>query len=300
MCSDDTEHTCMLAQALLVSGGNVEAFARSLAWRLRFWLLGLPAGIGRATLRAILKLWLGFPPARSGVFSAGNGPAMRSALIGVYFRESMDALRAHVRASTRLTHTDPKAEHGALAVALAARQASLGICSPREFCELIRATLDADAGELVSLIERAAASAGAGESTPTFAASIGLGDGVSGYTYHTVPVALHAWMRYPEDFFNAVIDVIRCGGDTDSVGAIAGAIVGAGVGRPGIPAAWLDRLWEWPRTVTWMEKLGKRVAEAAGTPRAAQPVNVPGIFLRNLFFLVVVLLHALRRLGPPY
>src|SRR6186997_3288477 len=51
MISDDTEHTCMTAQALIASGGKPEVFARSFAWRLRFWLLGLPAGVGYATLR---------------------------------------------------------------------------------------------------------------------------------------------------------------------------------------------------------------------------------------------------------
>jgi hypothetical protein len=56
--------------------------------RLRGWLLSLPAGIGFATLRAILKLWLGFPLNRSGVYSAGNGPAMRVAVIGAFFRRS--------------------------------------------------------------------------------------------------------------------------------------------------------------------------------------------------------------------
>src|SRR5436305_2051528 len=60
MVSDDTEHACMTAQALIVSAGDERRFLRSLGWRLRFWLLGLPAGIGRATLRAILKLWVGF------------------------------------------------------------------------------------------------------------------------------------------------------------------------------------------------------------------------------------------------
>src|ERR1019366_3437179 len=78
MISDDTEHACMVGQALLRAPNDADAFARSLAWRLRFWLLGLPAGVGFATLRAVGKLWLGFSPANSGVFSAGNGPAMRA------------------------------------------------------------------------------------------------------------------------------------------------------------------------------------------------------------------------------
>lgn len=45
--------------------------------------LGLPAGIGLTTLKGIGKMWLGVKPTRSGVFSAGNGPAMRSSILGV-------------------------------------------------------------------------------------------------------------------------------------------------------------------------------------------------------------------------
>src|SRR5947209_8063775 len=114
MVSDDTEHTCMVGQALLSAADDADRFAQSLAWRLRLWLLGLPAGTGRATLRAVGKLWLGCSPARSGVWSAGNGPAMRAALLGVCLGHAPERLRCYVRASTRLTHTDPRAERGAL------------------------------------------------------------------------------------------------------------------------------------------------------------------------------------------
>ena len=81
MISDDTEHLCITGQALLAAPGRTAEFARSLAWRLRGWLLGLPAGVGFATLRAILKLCVGVSPDRSGVHSAGNGPAMRAPVI---------------------------------------------------------------------------------------------------------------------------------------------------------------------------------------------------------------------------
>src|SRR5206468_1623201 len=77
-------------------------------------------GIGLATLRAIVKSCIGFPPHRSGVFSAGNGPAMRSPIIGVVWGHDSAELASFVRRSTVITHTDPKAYHGALAVALAA------------------------------------------------------------------------------------------------------------------------------------------------------------------------------------
>ena len=83
LLSDDTEHTQMVALSLLEAGSDAAHFRRRLASRLRWWLLAGPPGVGSATARAILKLWIGVSPASSGVFSAGNGPAMRAAMIGV-------------------------------------------------------------------------------------------------------------------------------------------------------------------------------------------------------------------------
>src|SRR5271163_2525086 len=117
MVSDDTEHTLFVAQSLLRHPDDAAAFQRRLAWHVRWWFAGLPAGIGIATARACVKLWLGFPPHRSGVFSAGNGPAMRSAFIGAYFHDKPDVLQRFVLASTQLTHSDPKAAIGSEAVA---------------------------------------------------------------------------------------------------------------------------------------------------------------------------------------
>jgi ADP-ribosyl-[dinitrogen reductase] hydrolase len=102
MVSDDTDHTVFVTQSLIVSGGDVDQFRRALAWRLRWWLACLPAGIGWATLRAIIRLWLGFK--RSGVYSAGNGPSMRSAIIGAALAENVERRTALARASTELTH----------------------------------------------------------------------------------------------------------------------------------------------------------------------------------------------------
>ena len=84
MLSDDTEHACMTAQALLTAGDDPVRFARALAWKLRWWLLALPASVGWGTLRAIARSWLGFSPGRSGVQSAGNGAVMRAPIIGAW------------------------------------------------------------------------------------------------------------------------------------------------------------------------------------------------------------------------
>ena len=305
MISDDTEHSCMAAQALIVSAGDPAIFARSFAWKLRWWLLSFPPAIGFATLRALIKLWLGFAPKRSGVFSAGNGPAMRSAILGVAYGYDLNRLRKLVRASTRITHTDPKAEWAALAIAWAAHAASSAHCvEASDFLSGLRAALGEDAAaadELLNLLERAAASAFRGETSESFVNSLGLEAGVSGYGYHTVPVVIQAWLRRPEDF-SVALEVIRCGGDTDTVAAILGGLVGARTGRDGIPRPWMDGLWEWPRSANWISKVGERLAEVriTGTAQASVPLAAWALPLRGIVFTGVVLVHALRRLLPPY
>jgi ADP-ribosylglycohydrolase len=299
MTSDDTEHTCMVGQSLLACPDDADRFARALAWRLRFWLLGLPAGIGRATLQACVKLWLGFPPARSGVWSAGNGPAMRSALLGVCLGDDRDRLRAFVRAGTRLSHTDPRAERGALLVALAAHHGASGR-DPAFFLDEARAALPDIDGELAGLLKKLEECLGRQATVADFAAALGLERGVTGYVYHTVPVALYAWLRWPGDFRRPVEEVILLGGDADTTGAITGAIAGATHGAAAIPHEWL-RLCEWPRGVTWMRGLAARLDRLLAGQRPG-PLRLfwPALLPRNLFFLAVVLGHIVRRLLPPY
>jgi len=298
MVSDDTEHACLVAQALIASGGDPDRFTAELGRRLRRWFLTLPAGIGRATARACLKLCIGISPRHSGVFSAGNGLAMRNALLGVAI-DDLALLRHFVQVSTRITHTDPKAEYGALAVAFAAHWAThspeIDVGSyQRGLNDLLHGE---PAGEFLQLIDQLAASLQRGESSAEFATSLGLARGISGYVYHTVPVALHAWFRSPRDYRSAVMEIIRCGGDADTTAAIVGGIVGATVGKKGIPSEWLSRIHDWPCTITWMERLAEQLDE--GNDRAPE-LFVGAVLLRNIFFLLIVLAHGFRRLLPPY
>lgn len=303
MVSDDTEHACMAAQALIASGDDVDRFANELGGRLRWWLLSMPAGTGLATLKSSMRLCLGVSPHRSGVFSAGNGPAMRSPLLGAAI-DDFDLLKCFVRVSTRITHTDPKAEFGALAVALAARMASEAApVEPRDFArELRRRMNEPGAEELHELINAVAESVSAGDATETFVASLGLARGVSGYMYHTVPAAMHAWLTHQADFRAGVTAVIRCGGDTDSTAAIVGALIGAATGKAGIPDDWLTQLAEWPRTVAWIENLASFLHETRLSRQAGRPPRLPlyGLLPRNALFATTVLVHGFRRLLPPY
>ncbi|UCH24097.1 MAG: ADP-ribosylglycohydrolase family protein [Deltaproteobacteria bacterium] len=304
MVSDDTEHTCMVAEALIASGGNVDIFIKSIAQRFRYWLLSLPAGIGFATLRSILKLWLGFSPSKSGVFSAGSGPAMRSAILGVCYGSDDAKLKELVRAATVITHTDPKAYWGALAVALAAHEncAADKIDGIKYYHRLANLLDSESAAEFLNLMKQAVDSASKGRNIREFVKSLNLRNGITGYTYHTVPAVIHTWLSNPSDFKRAVMEMITCGGDTDTTAAIVGGIVGAGVGPAGIPQKWLINLWEWPRTINWMRQLGGQLEGVLRAKCGAEPPRLPwmGILLRNLLFVILVLLHALRRLLPPY
>lgn len=302
MVSDDTEHACMVAQSLIVSAGNEGKFAHTLAWRLRFWLLCLPAGVGFATLRSIVKLWLGFSPHNSGVFSAGNGAAMRSPIIGVCYGENLEKLRSLVKISTCITHSDPKAEYGAFAIAIAAYLASRQQIIPDTYYQTLQDNLDTNAGEFLELIKKACRSAIAGESAEIFAKNLGCDRGVGGYIYHTVPAVIQVWLRHPQNYRGGIQEIIALGGDTDTTAAILGGIIGASVGKAGIPQHWQHNLWEIPRSQTWMERVAKRLAIGIidKTSKTAIPLSIPQLFLRNLFFLFLVLGHGFRRLFPPY
>lgn len=306
LLSEDSEHTCLSAQALLASGGEPTRFLRSLSLRLRLWLLGLPAGVGLATLRALCRLWIGFSPERSGVRSAGNGPAMRAAILGACSAADEERLRQLVRASTRLTHRDPRAEQGALLIALGARRAALapaGGLAPEALLEELRA--EVEDGELRAAMATAAEHLHRGASAEELADALGLHRGVTGYVVHTVPVAIFCWLRHAPDFRAAVEAVVRLGGDSDTTAAIVGGLMGATVGAAAIPADWIDGIADWPRGVRWMRALAARLArrfplQGPGEPQAPLPLAWPLLPLRNLLFLGVVLGHGLRRMLPPY
>lgn len=283
--SDDTEHSLLTAEALARSGGELATFQRELAALLREWVTGLPAGIGLATLRACGKLALGLAPARSGVYSAGNGPMMRGPVLGAAL-DDLTLLRELVRVSTRITHTDPKAEYAAFAVALAAWCEARG--RKGDFYDLLREHLPADdaARELLGLL--AQARAGTWPPDPR---------GVSGYAYHTAPAVIGAWWSAAEPL-QTVQHIISLGGDADTTAAILGGILGAAGNRP--PEPWLAGLQE--KALAEVSALALRVEKAMQHGELSRAPMRFGVsrWPRNAFFAGVVLAHGFRRLGPPY
>ena len=98
---------------------------------------------------------------------------------------------------------------------------------------------------------------------PAAPEEIGLDGDAMGYTLKAMQVALWCALRAP-DFEEAMVAVVSAGGDTDTNGAVAGAVLGARFGCRAIPPrwrgavtrlrpgrqpmeAWADRLLDLPR-----------------------------------------------------
>jgi ADP-ribosylglycohydrolase len=296
----------MVMQSLLGSRGDLDLFKRDLARRLKFWLLGIPAGVGLATLKSIFKLIVGFSPDNSGIYSAGNGPAMRSAIFGLYAGKDVTKLKTLVRISTHVTHTDPKAEDGALAIALAAQYAARRAVEQfemQEFFTVLRDNLlNIDLLEMLAAVEMGL---GQNLSSVQMADSFGFEKGVSGYIVHTVPMAIFCWLKNINNFRNAIEDVILLGGDTDTMGAIVGALAGATLGANQIPKEWQSGIKDFPFSVNMMRKLSMQLSTQVIENSTIINGDLLSLYFlsripRNIFFTIVILLHGLRRLFPPY
>lgn len=293
MVSDDTEHAVMTALSLARYPADMRSFRCDLARRMRWWFAALPPATGLATARACLKLWLGISPARSGIFSAGNGPAMRSGVIGVLLARDKERRREFISASTGITHSDPRAEVAAQAVAESAAAAVREGAGLDPKALILRLAALASDEEWSALMAHLRDALEAGASTSDFATALGLARGVSGYAYHTVPVAIYGWLRHLGNYRAALVSVLNCGGDTDTAGAIAGGL--AALTHPeGIPVEWLDALIDWPLTVGALREIGS----GRQTAMAPSAISRPVILLRNVFFLGVALCHGFRRLLP--
>lgn len=298
MWSDDTEQTIMLAQSLLHSQGDLKKFTRSFSWELRWWILGAPAATGLATARAIIKLWLGFPPHKSGVWSAGNGTAMRTAPIAAYFLNDPEKRRAFTIAQTRLTHSDPKAEFATLAATELCHLLLTSSQPPTADEILTTAAAVCDDAEWTQIIQKICRCLTENLDITALLLSLKAKPktGISGYIYQTVPCVILAGVQNQWDFKKTITELIKAGGDTDTTAAIAGALCGAYGGASSIPSDWIDNLKEWPTPVSKLIQLSSALHEP--TELRIRSRWSPFLLLRNLKFLSIVLVHGFARLLP--
>ena len=118
--------------------------------------------------------------------------------------------------------------------------------------------------ELRAPLERALKLAGPGHEPHDLAHALGS----SSAAHESVPAAICSAAQ-AADFEAAVTAAIRLGGDTDTIGAMCGAIAGARFGAGSIPARWLDALERGERGREHVEsladELARRAQDQAGT-----------------------------------
>lgn len=159
--------------------------------------------------------------------SAGNGTVMRAAPIALAARSREEAFDA-ARADAVLSHHDPAA--GMSSAALCAALLAINCGEP---------PLDAALG----LVEGHAALEGALRSAEAEdeEALAALASNQLGACWTTLAIALYAHDRFDE-YESGVTWAIGLGGDTDTNGAVAGALLGCRDGADGIPQRWRSAL----------------------------------------------------------
>jgi len=217
--TDDTMQ-CVLVAELLVDGAGVIA-PRALADALMRWeremaRRGRSELLGPSTRRALAALKLGYDPLVTGTAGTTNGAAMRIAPVGI--ATPLERLLAAVVDADRVTHDTPIAHAGAAVVAT-----------------VVSAGVDgAGFSEAAPLAIEAASHFGFGELFEDAMGKGSLGTGVE--AAESVPTAFSIASRWPKDAWAASGYAAALGGDTDTIAAMAGAMVGACTGLSALPA----------------------------------------------------------------
>ena len=239
--TDDTEQALLIASLLLKghgSGLNLDASEFShalLAWEDSMIERGSLDLLGPSTKAALERVRAGENPLRVGGEGTTNGAAMRVTPIGIAASTSDRQLFADaVWSSCQVTHAT---RQGFQSAALVAAAVSLGI--------------DAGAADVTDLLWKAVAFArslperGAWSPDPDVVAAtrralklaaqpssslewLAEQIGTSVASAQAIPMAFALLARDPSP--RALLQAANLGGDTDTIGAIAGAILGASLG----------------------------------------------------------------------
>lgn len=281
--TDDTQMALAVADSLLRREGLDEA---DIFEGFKAWAGARPSDIGAQTAAILFSGSSWSEAARnhfaSGAKAAGNGSLMRATPAAVYFARggqpgTMDAAR---RISV-LTHGDPAASEG---------------CAI--FHELVRAWLEGEdaIASIPQILEHIAgeqrqkwADTLSSHWTPDQAAE------PNGAVWPTLGTAVWA-LRHAISFEEALRSAIDVGGDTDTIGAVTGALAGAKFGIARIPMRWTsalqggvpghgDTLWRLPEfhhlaTSLDGEKLTRHIPAASENIEPAE--LAPGVWASDL------------------
>jgi poly(ADP-ribose) glycohydrolase ARH3 len=187
-----------------------------------------------------------------GAGSHGNGAAMRVAPIGLLYHDDLEQLRAVAYGQSQITHAHELGKEGAALQAYAVALATNADPSFRLNSYAFLKKLEAFTRNEVykQKLERARELLG---ETNRLRVARELGNGIE--AYNSVPTAIYSFLRRPDSFEECVLYAISLGGDTDTIGAMTGAISGAFHGVEAIPERWKSRL----EARDYIEKLAEKL-----------------------------------------
>jgi poly(ADP-ribose) glycohydrolase ARH3 len=184
--------------------------------------------------------------------SYGNGSAMRIAPIGVLFHDDPLRLKEVARQSSQITHAHELGKQGAALQAYAVALATAATpSSPPDSAGFLRKLGDFIEHEVyrqkLGAIEELM-----GEHDKATVVSA-LGHGIE--AFNSVPTAIYSFLTHPQSFAGAVVYAVSLGGDSDTIGAMTGAISGAYLGIGAVPRMWKEKL----ENRAYMEELAEKL-----------------------------------------
>lgn len=236
--TDDSQMALDLAYHLIAHGHIdpqelAQKFAHSYRWS---------RGYGPSTIAVLKQVKKGRNWKKASRYkfkegSFGNGAAMRVPIIPIVLHDKMSTteLLAWVRHSSEITHPNPLAIDGSIAVALCVWNALEGydpiknISSLSDF--LVTSEMKGKIATLVDWLE-----SGSPPGIKSAKESIGAGTAA----VESCPMAIYIALRTKKDFGSLLESCNQTTGDTDTIGAMAGAIWGAYNGGHSIPSKFLE------------------------------------------------------------
>jgi poly(ADP-ribose) glycohydrolase ARH3 len=218
-------------------------------------------GYGRTTTDFLRRLRAGesWETAAEHAFargSFGNGAAARIAPCALVYRRDREALERVVETCAAVTHSHPLGIAGAV---LQARQIALALAARNEpfdpvsiVVELRSTTSSVEFRQKLRAVEQCL-------ERPASPTTVRDRLGANSTALGSVPTALYCFLSRAESFEASLVFAVGLGGDTDSIGAMTGAIAGAHHGHGGIPARWRDGLEDGPRGRSYIESLADRL-----------------------------------------
>jgi poly(ADP-ribose) glycohydrolase ARH3 len=237
--TDDTQMSLDVMESLIACGNvDQEDLAQRFAQSYR-WSRGYGPGAARL-LKAVRKGrdWESVVCSIYPNGSYGNGGAMRSPMIGLYYAENEKKLIQAADAVASVTHAHPLGREGAVLIALATAW-SFTDTNTDEILERLEENVESNefrsrfaiAGELLRMVEL----------PPPRQVALQLGNGVAAVESCVTSIFL-ALSFQNKDFDDLLKYAIQIGGDVDTIAAMAGAIWGASHGMTALPQSMLDQL----------------------------------------------------------